>query len=107
MRAKRSTQTVWHCSKQWILSLPGRDVLDPPVIAPNGGAYHGPLQVTLKESQPGAAIHYTLDGSVPGPSDKLYEGPIDINQTTIVRARAYREGFTRSITVQEVFALGP
>ncbi len=93
--------------KQWILSLPGRDVLDPPVIAPNGGAYHGPLQVTLKESQPGAAIRYTLDGSVPGPSDKLYEGPIDINQTTIVRARAYREGFTRSITVQEVFALGP
>jgi uncharacterized repeat protein (TIGR03806 family) len=93
--------------KQWILSLPGRDVLDPPVIAPNGGAYHGPLQVTLKESQPGATIRYTLDGSVPGPSDKLYEGPIDINQTTIVRARAYREGFTRSITVQEVFALGP
>jgi uncharacterized repeat protein (TIGR03806 family) len=92
--------------KQWILSMPGRDVLDPPVIAPGGGNYRGPLKAALKETEPGAEIRYTLDGSVPGPSDKLYDAPIDIDQTTILRARAYKPGFTRSITTQEVFVVG-
>jgi uncharacterized repeat protein (TIGR03806 family) len=92
--------------KQWILSLPGRDVLDPPAIAPGGGSYGAPVKVTLTEREPGAQIRYTLDGSVPGTFDKLYEEPFEVGQTTIVRARAYKEGFTRSITNQEVFVVG-
>jgi uncharacterized repeat protein (TIGR03806 family) len=92
---------------QWILSLPGRAVLDPPTLSRPGGTYNAPLEVALQDTEPGAAIHYTLDGSDPGASDPLYQAPIRITGTEIVRARAFKDGFTRSITAQEVYVVGP
>lgn len=92
--------------RSWIESLPGRAVLAPPVIAPAGGTYAGPIEVSLEDAEPGADVHYTLDGSAPGLSDPRYHGPIRISGPTIVRARAFKSGFTRSITAQEVFLVG-
>jgi uncharacterized repeat protein (TIGR03806 family) len=92
--------------RDWITSLPGRDVLDPPMMSPAGGTFRGPIEISLSESEPGADIHYTLDGSVPGPSDPKYQKPISLADPAVVRARAYKEGFTRSITVQQVFIIG-
>jgi uncharacterized repeat protein (TIGR03806 family) len=93
--------------EEWITSMPGRDVLDPPSMAPEGGTFGGPVEVTLAEREAGADIHYTLDGSVPGPSDPRYAGPIKLAAPTVLRARAYKNGFTRSITTQQVFIIGP
>jgi uncharacterized repeat protein (TIGR03806 family) len=92
--------------RQWIDSLPGRPVLAPVVIHPSGGTFDEPQEVSLSTDEMGAAIHYTLDGSVPGTSDPLYQGPIKITAPTVLRARAYKDGFTRSITNQEVFVVG-
>jgi uncharacterized repeat protein (TIGR03806 family) len=92
--------------REWILSLPGPAVLDPPAITPGGGSFERSVRVVLKESEPGAVIHYTLDGSVPGPSDPTYKSPIELGQSTVVRARAYKDGFTRSVISQEVFVVG-
>jgi uncharacterized repeat protein (TIGR03806 family) len=92
---------------EWIQSLPGRAVLDPPSLSRPGGTYEAPLEVALQDSEPGAAIHYTLDGSEPGASDPVYEAPIQITGTEIVRARAFKDGFTRSITGQEIYIVGP
>jgi uncharacterized repeat protein (TIGR03806 family) len=92
---------------QWIQSLPGRAVLDPPSLSRPGGTYGAPLEIALQDSEPGAAIHYTLDGSEPGASDPLYAAPIQITDTKIVRARAFKDGFTRSITAQEVYVIAP
>ncbi len=89
--------------RSWILSMPGPTVLGPPTIAPAGGTYPGPVEVSLKDAEPGAEIHYTLDGSVPGRSDPLYKDPIRLTGPTVFRARAFKSGFTRSITVQQVF----
>jgi hypothetical protein len=47
-----------------------------------------------------------LDGSTPGPSDARFDGPIELDAPAVLRARAFKEGFTRSITVQEVFIIG-
>jgi uncharacterized repeat protein (TIGR03806 family) len=91
----------------WISSLPGRDVVPPPVIEPQGGVYNAPIEISLSDIEPGADIRYTLDGSVPGTSDPRYEKPIKIDATAVVRTRAYKEGFTRSITEQQVFTIGP
>ncbi len=91
--------------RQWIESLPGPPVLPPPVISPPGGNYKQPLTVTL-ETQPGAIIRYTLDGTVPTTSDLLYEKPIQLTGPTIVRARAFKQGFTKSITSQDIFIIG-
>jgi hypothetical protein len=92
---------------QWILSLPGRAVLDPPTLSRPGGTYGAPLEITLQDSEPGAAIHYTLDGSEPGATDPLYAAPIQITDTKILRARAFKDGFTRSISAQEVYVIAP
>ena len=92
--------------REWIDSMPGRPVLDPPVIAPAGGTFAGPLEVTLSEREPGADIHYTLDGSVPGTADPRYDKPIKLDATVVLRARSYKDGYTKSITAQEVFTVG-
>jgi hypothetical protein len=92
--------------QDWITSLPGRSVLDPPTMSPEGGTFRGPVEISLTEREPGADIRYTLDGSVPGPSDMRYEAPIKLTSPMVLRARAYKEGFTRSITTQEIFIIG-
>jgi uncharacterized repeat protein (TIGR03806 family) len=92
--------------QDWITSLPGRPVLNPPDMSPAGGSFSGTVEVSMAELEPGADIRYTLDGSVPGPSDMRYEKPIKLTGPVVVRARAYKAGFTRSITSQEVFIVG-
>jgi uncharacterized repeat protein (TIGR03806 family) len=90
----------------WILSLPGRAVVPPPQVSPAGGTFAKPVEITLSDVEAGADIRYTLDGSVPGTSDPRYEKPITIEATSVLRTRAYKEGFTRSITEQQVFTIG-
>jgi len=91
--------------REWIESMPGRPVLAPPLIEPAGGTFAKPVEIRLTEAQTDADIRYTLDGSVPGPSDPRYDKPIVLSGPTVVRARAFKEGFTRSITAQEVFVV--
>jgi len=88
--------------KQWIESLPGPPTVAPPVISPAGGDYTKPITAVLK-AEPGAVIHYTVDGSVPGISDPLYEKPVTLSGPTILRAKAFKPGYTKSITSQEIF----
>jgi uncharacterized repeat protein (TIGR03806 family) len=90
----------------WIMSLPGRSVVPPPALATHGDASGKTIDVMLTDAEPGAEIHYTLDGSAPGTSDPVYGKPIKIDATTVVRARAYKEGFTRSIIAQQIFTIG-
>ena len=91
--------------RQWIESLPGPPVLPPPEVSPHGGNFDKPVEVSLT-SEPGAEIYYTMDGTVPTTSDLLYEKPVELTGPTIVRAKAFKPGFTRSITTQEIFLVG-
>lgn len=90
---------------QWIESLPGPTVLAPPEISPVGGNYDKPVKVVIK-GEPGATIRYTVDGTVPTASDLLYEGPIQLTGSTILRAKAFQPGSKKSITSQEIFIIG-
>jgi uncharacterized repeat protein (TIGR03806 family) len=91
--------------REWIDSMPGRAVLAPPVIEPAGGTFSKSVEIRLSDAQTDADIRYTLDGSVPGPSDARYDKPIVLSGPAVVRARAFKDGFTRSITAQEVFVV--
>jgi uncharacterized repeat protein (TIGR03806 family) len=91
--------------RQWIESLPGPPVLPPPEISPRGGNFNKPVEVALK-SEPGAKIFYTLDGTVPTTADLPYLKPIQLTGPTILRAKAFKPGFTKSITAQEIFLVG-
>jgi mono/diheme cytochrome c family protein len=91
--------------REWIESLPGRAVLAPPGIAPAGGTFERTVEVALSATEPGAQIHYTLDGSEPGTSDAVYEKPLKLSADAVLRARAYKDGFTHSITAQQLFVI--
>jgi len=93
--------------RAWIESMPGRDVLAPPTLRPAGGEFKPGVTVSLANPTPGAAIHYTLDGSVPGPNDPVYSQPLRLDGPTVVRARAYKDGMTRSIVAQQTYVVGP
>jgi len=91
--------------REWIDSLPGQAVLAPPSIAPAGGSFAEPVMVTLSSAEAGAQIRYTVDGSAPGASDPLYTGPIKVEGPTVLRARAYKDGFTRSVISQQIYVI--
>jgi uncharacterized repeat protein (TIGR03806 family) len=89
----------------WILSLPGLEVLPPPAFTPSGGEHAGPLNVVLACSAAQAQIRYTLDGSVPRESSPLACGPIRLERSTTLRAKAWREGFKPSVVAQQSYVL--
>ncbi|HZR19321.1 MAG TPA: chitobiase/beta-hexosaminidase C-terminal domain-containing protein [Verrucomicrobiae bacterium] len=89
--------------RNWIASLPGPKVLPPPTFSSKGATEKRPFELRLAHPDSQAAIHYTLDGTAPTMEDLLYNGPINISESTTVRARAFRAGYTKSITVQETF----
>jgi len=89
--------------REWIQSLPGRKVLAPPEFLLRGGRFHSPIEVALRNSEPGTEIRYTTDGTAPTSSDLLYRNPIRLSESTTLRARAFKPGFVKSIAVQETF----
>jgi uncharacterized repeat protein (TIGR03806 family) len=91
--------------RTWIQSLPGPKVLPPPEFSLRGAKFQAPIEVALHHPEPGTEIRYTTDGSTPTPSDPLYREPIRVTESTTVRAKAFKPGFVKSITVQETFVL--
>lgn len=55
------------------------------------GIYENVPSLTLRLESPGE-IRYTLDGSLPTRQSALYEGPISLEKTTVLRMVAYEEG---------------
>lgn len=60
----------------------------------NRGFYSAPFALEITTATPGASIRYTLDGSTPSATrGTLYQSPIPIDKTTVVRALAYRQDY--------------
>ena len=61
------------------------------------GLYSSSMPVTLSTSTPGAQIRYTTNGTEPTSTNgTLYSSAITVNKTTVLRAIAYRNGYTSS-----------
>lgn len=69
-----------------------------------GGCYDGveTVEVALSAA-PGAVIRYTLDGTLPNESSALYEGPLLLNETTILRAAATEPGCLPSRALTQTY----
>ncbi|MBN2412475.1 chitobiase/beta-hexosaminidase C-terminal domain-containing protein [candidate division KSB1 bacterium] len=74
-----------------------------PLILPLGGKFTDSVTVTMSTPTPEAKICYTTDGSVPARNSTLYTGPIKLDYSATIRARAYRDGFKESGLVRMVF----
>ena len=68
--------------------------ISPVVIGPDRNVFVEAVAVTMATTTPGVEIRYTLDGGEPTPQSALYTGPVTINASAIVKARAYRPGVT-------------
>jgi alpha-mannosidase len=57
-----------------------------------GGTFVEKTSVVLTSPTEGATIRFTLDGNVPSPDSPAYTGPIPLEATATVRARAFAPG---------------
>lgn len=60
------------------------------------GFFTDAFPLTLSAATAGTTIRYTTDGSEPTVNDAVYAGPITIDRTTTVRARAFKDGLDPS-----------
>jgi len=80
---------------------------DEPTISVESGHYDTPFTATIAAADPNDYVFYTVDGSVPDFTDTLYSGEsIPIDDTTILRATAYRDFYLPSRTETETFLFG-
>ena len=56
------------------------------------GFYDAAFQLTIDSATEGTTIRYTLDGTEPTEESDAYIGPINVNQTTVLRARSFKAG---------------
>lgn len=73
-----------------------KPVVSLPKFSPEGGDYTTAQNVTISCETEEAVIYYTLDGKNPTDTSAVYTHPIEINETTTIKAFAKKEGMTNS-----------
>ncbi|MFT5261911.1 MAG: hypothetical protein ACI8YQ_000638 [Polaribacter sp.] len=84
----------------------GTSVAAIPVASQNGGHYNSDITITLTTTTPGGTIRYTLDGSEPTSSSSSYSSSLDIDETTVLRARTFKPGMEPSRTMTHTYLYG-
>ena len=69
---------------------------DAPVFLPTGGYYDLSQMVLISYPYDSHTLHYTLDLSDPTEDDPLYISGVDIANTSVLRARTFRDNFIPS-----------
>lgn len=62
-----------------------------PQMSMTAGFYNNPITVEIFTGEPDLIIRYTVNGSEPGPSSPVYADPVELDQTTIINARAFSD----------------
>jgi len=85
--------------------------VDAPEFSHKRGFYDAPFNLTLATETKNAVIYYTLDSSEPYEftgrflNGSIYSGPISINSSTCLRARAIRQGWKPSTIINNTYLL--
>lgn len=76
----------------------GIEFLEPPTFSDERGFYQNSFSLQLSNPNTFGEIRYTLDGSEPEENSTLYNGEISISDITVIRAKAFADGFLSSPT---------
>lgn len=85
------------------ITLTGLAGVTPPVFSPEPCLFYPSTNVAITCADAGAAIHYTLDGTNPDETSPLYTGPIFVDDTVTIRARAFVSGLNPSPVVSATY----
>ena len=77
---------------------------DPAFSVPEG-TYVDQVTVEVTSPAPDAVLRYTLDGSNPDRESPIYEGPIVLTNSTVVKARLFEEGQLPSRTAEQPYII--
>ncbi len=69
------------------------------------GTYKKPYKVKIFCPTKGAVIRYTTDGSDPDHSSPVYIHPIMVKETTIIKAYAYKHGYSNSEVITATYVI--
>jgi len=94
----RTFKTNWNPSNTASASYTLK--VTPPTFNPVPGSYNAPLEVTINCATPGVTIYYTIDGTTPTTASDLYSAPLTFISYTVLRARAYKTGWSSSDVTQ-------
>ncbi|MGA3006949.1 MAG: chitobiase/beta-hexosaminidase C-terminal domain-containing protein [Opitutaceae bacterium] len=76
-----------------------------PTANPPGGTYTGSVTVALSDSQAGATLYYTTDGSTPTTASNVYGSPITLTRATVLQFFAAENGFQPSPIVSDTYTV--
>lgn len=72
-----------------------------PVITTDAERFDKPMKITVSCADAQAKIYYTLDGSEPTKKSKLYTKPFTIDESVIVKVKAFSNNMIPSFTMTE------
>ncbi len=78
-----------------------------PMFSPEGGNYIASVDVEISTLTSGATIYYTLDGSDPDETSTEYTAPVNLTDTTIVKAIAYAPELKASPVASATYFIQP
>jgi len=73
--------------------------LPKPAISHKNGLYLTPISLKISSYLKGATIHYTLDGSVPSLSSKIYKRPLRLTESATVKAICTKQNLISEVAV--------
>ncbi len=75
--------------------------LSNPIFSIESGFYNETKLIRLSHEDKDAKIFYTLNGSVPDQNSNKYELPLTMNNNTVIRSIAYKEGWLQSKVISQ------
>ncbi len=87
-----------------ITSASGLEVVEAPVISPDGGTIATNQEITITCATEGASIYYTVDSTEPSATNgTLYSAPFSLTEECTVKAIAVADGMENSAVTEAAF----
>ncbi len=87
-------------------SISSAGMVNAPSFSPSPGIFYNFFpDVEITCSTQDATVRYTTDGSEPTTNSTVYSMPLHITETTLIKAKAFKEGATPSSTLEGTFTI--
>ncbi len=76
-----------------------------PTFTPAAGTYTSAQNVTISTTTEGATIYYTTDGTAPSTNSSVYSAPINVSETTTIKAIAVKADYNNSAVASASYTI--